>query len=171
MDSGPNLGRDLRGKANVEDDRYPSARSQAHIPGIRRSRRDAQTIRPERQTALRQQERAGAWRDPRTPEAETAEFLRLGGGKSLVDQSGENHAVLGFMTHLNQVGQAGSTPRHSKRIVNLLPRGRAARGALDEQRLSISIPTVGGPAQAQYPLCLQRLSTVMTRLNALLAKK
>jgi len=31
-----------------------------------------------------------------------------------VDQSGENQAVLGFMTHLNQVGQTGATPRHPK---------------------------------------------------------
>jgi len=55
------------------------------------------------------------------PEAETAilDFLRvsgasLGGSKSLVDQSSENQAVLRFMTHLNQVGQTGSTPRHPK---------------------------------------------------------
>jgi electron transfer flavoprotein alpha subunit len=38
----------------------------------------------------------------------------LGGSKSLVDQSGEGEAVLGFMTHLNQVGQTGATPRHPK---------------------------------------------------------
>jgi electron transfer flavoprotein alpha subunit len=38
----------------------------------------------------------------------------LGSSKSLVDLSGEGHAVLGFMTHLNQVGQTGSTPRHPK---------------------------------------------------------
>jgi electron transfer flavoprotein alpha subunit len=38
----------------------------------------------------------------------------LGGSKSLVDQTGESHAVLSFMTHLNQVGQTGSTPRHPK---------------------------------------------------------
>jgi hypothetical protein len=31
-----------------------------------------------------------------------------------VDQSGEQQSVLGFMTHLNQVGQTGSTPRHPK---------------------------------------------------------
>jgi electron transfer flavoprotein alpha subunit len=46
-------------------------------------------------------------------------FLRqaqasLGGSKSLVDQGGDGHAVLGFMTHLNQVGQTGSSPRHRK---------------------------------------------------------
>ena len=54
-------------------------------------------------------------------EAETTilEFLHnsgasLGGSKSLVDQSGENQVVLRFMTHLNQVGQTGATPRHPK---------------------------------------------------------
>jgi electron transfer flavoprotein alpha subunit len=46
-------------------------------------------------------------------------FLRasqasLGGSKSLVDLSGEGQPVLGFMTHLNQIGQTGSTPRHPK---------------------------------------------------------
>ena len=55
--------------------------------------------------------------------AEAAElilgFLRaseasLGGSKSLVDLSGEGQAVLPFMTHLNQIGQTGATPRHPK---------------------------------------------------------
>jgi len=46
-------------------------------------------------------------------------FLRkgnasLGSTKSLVDMSGEGEAVLSFMSHLNQVGQTGSTPRHPK---------------------------------------------------------
>jgi electron transfer flavoprotein alpha subunit len=38
----------------------------------------------------------------------------LGSSKSLVDQSGEGQAVLSFMSHMNQVGQTGSTPRHPK---------------------------------------------------------
>ncbi|MBN1689063.1 MAG: electron transfer flavoprotein subunit alpha [Candidatus Omnitrophica bacterium] len=38
----------------------------------------------------------------------------LGSSKSLVDQSSEGQEVLSFMTHLNQVGQTGSTPRHAK---------------------------------------------------------
>ena len=38
----------------------------------------------------------------------------LGSSKSLVDQSTEGHNVFSFMSHLNQVGQTGSTPRHSK---------------------------------------------------------
>jgi electron transfer flavoprotein alpha subunit len=46
-------------------------------------------------------------------------FLRksrasLGSSKSLVDLTGENQASLGFVSHLNQVGQSGASPRHSK---------------------------------------------------------
>ena len=92
--------------------------------GIRAPKSDAQTIRPDAKLLFV----AGAgWckkqADGKThlPEAEATilQFLRgssasLGGSKSLVDQSGESQAVLGFMTHLNQVGQTGSTPRHPK---------------------------------------------------------
>jgi electron transfer flavoprotein alpha subunit len=38
----------------------------------------------------------------------------LGSSKSLVDLSCEGEAVLPFLTHLHQVGQTGSTPRHKK---------------------------------------------------------
>ncbi|WP_018125604.1 electron transfer flavoprotein subunit alpha/FixB family protein [Desulfovibrio oxyclinae] len=38
----------------------------------------------------------------------------LGSSKSLVDISGEGQAVISFLTHLHQVGQTGSTPRHTK---------------------------------------------------------
>ncbi|MFA6600446.1 MAG: electron transfer flavoprotein subunit alpha [Candidatus Omnitrophota bacterium] len=38
----------------------------------------------------------------------------LGSSKSLVDLSTEGGEVLNFMSHLNQVGQTGSTPRHPK---------------------------------------------------------
>lgn len=38
----------------------------------------------------------------------------LGSSKSLVDIQGEGQAVLPFLTHLNQIGQTGSTPRHNK---------------------------------------------------------
>ncbi|MGB7548764.1 MAG: hypothetical protein WBM14_13515, partial [Terracidiphilus sp.] len=46
-------------------------------------------------------------------------FLRgtgasLGSSKSLVDQGSENQPVLPFLTHMNQIGQTGSTPRHAK---------------------------------------------------------
>jgi electron transfer flavoprotein alpha subunit len=58
---------------------------------------------------------------PHTQEAEELilEFLRasqasLGSTKSLTDISGEGQTVLQCMSHLNQVGQTGSTPRHPK---------------------------------------------------------
>ncbi|MBF0432325.1 MAG: electron transfer flavoprotein subunit alpha [Fibrobacteria bacterium] len=38
----------------------------------------------------------------------------LGSSKSLVDQGSEGEAVLGFMSHLNQIGQTGASPRHQK---------------------------------------------------------
>ncbi len=38
----------------------------------------------------------------------------LGTSKSLVDQSAEGQDVISFMSHMNQVGQTGSTPRHPK---------------------------------------------------------
>lgn len=38
----------------------------------------------------------------------------LGGSKSVVDLGSEGQAVLPFMSHLNQIGQTGSTPRHQK---------------------------------------------------------
>ncbi len=94
------------------------------VIGIRAPQTDQQTIRPDAKLLFV----AGAgWtkkqRDGQV-HAEDAEklitgFLRdsgasLGSSKSLVEQSGENQKVLQFMTHLNQVGQTGSTPRHPK---------------------------------------------------------
>jgi electron transfer flavoprotein alpha subunit len=102
----------------------PPEAKRTTITGIRSPKSDAQTIRPD--AALLFVAGAG-WTKKQSDgkshahEAEKLilEFLRLstaslGGSKSLVDQSGENQAVLGFMTHLNQVGQTGATPRHPK---------------------------------------------------------
>ena len=114
------------GKANIEEIAVtlpPEARHTT-IAGIRAPKSDSQTIRPDASLLFV----AGAGWTKKQPDgkshpeqAETLilDFLRasgasLGGSKSLVDQSGENQAVLGFMTHLNQVGQTGATPRHPK---------------------------------------------------------
>ena len=94
------------------------------VAGIREPRADAQTIRPDAPLLFV----AGAgWTkkqaDGQThlPEAEKLiwNFLQatrasLGSSKSLVDQSGEGQAVLSFLSHLNQIGQTGATPRHAK---------------------------------------------------------
>ena len=104
--------------------KLPAEARRTAFSGIRAPNAGAQTIRPDAKLLFV----AGAgWckkqSDGKThlPEAEATilTFLHssgssLGGSKSLVDQTGENQAVLGFMTHLNQVGQTGSTPRHPK---------------------------------------------------------
>jgi electron transfer flavoprotein alpha subunit len=94
------------------------------VVGVREPKADAQTIRPDAQLLFV----AGAgWTkkqaDGQThvPEAEKLilDFLKLtraslGSSKSLVDLGGEGQAVLSFLSHLNQIGQTGSTPRHPK---------------------------------------------------------
>ncbi|MDX2151714.1 MAG: electron transfer flavoprotein subunit alpha [Bryobacteraceae bacterium] len=94
------------------------------VEGYRSAQTGEQTINPEAKVLFV----AGAgWTKKqkdgqvRTGEAEELilGFVRkakasLGSSKSLVDLSGEGHAVLPFLTHLHQVGQTGSTPRHAK---------------------------------------------------------
>lgn len=92
--------------------------------GIREPKADAQTIRPDAQLLF---VTGAGWTkkqaDGQThvPEAEKLilDFLKitrasLGSSKSLVDLGGEGQAVLPFLSHLNQIGQTGSTPRHLK---------------------------------------------------------
>ena len=94
------------------------------VTGYQSPKSDEQTIRPDAKMLLV----AGAgWTkkqaDGAVHAAEAEQlilgFLRkaqasLGSSKSLVDQSGEGEAVLTCLTHMNQVGQTGSTPRHAK---------------------------------------------------------
>jgi electron transfer flavoprotein alpha subunit len=100
----------------------PELRTQ--VTGFRAPKQDEQTIRPDAKLLFV----AGAGWTKKQPDgqAHAAEagdiiwqFLRtsgasLGSSKSLVDQGGEGNSVLPFLTHLNQVGQTGSTPRHDK---------------------------------------------------------
>jgi electron transfer flavoprotein alpha subunit len=94
------------------------------VAGIREPKADAQTIRPDAQLLF---VTGAGWTkkqaDGQThlPEAEKLilDFLKksrasLGSSKSLVDLGGEGQAVLPFLSHLNQVGQTGATPRHAK---------------------------------------------------------
>ncbi len=94
------------------------------VSGVQAPKADEQTIRPDAKLLF--VAGAGWTKKQADGAAHTADaeslilgFLRaskasLGGSKSLVDLSGEGEAVLRFMTHLNQVGQTGSTPRHPK---------------------------------------------------------
>ncbi len=108
----------------VERIAVPEVATRTTVTGIRAPKADEQTIRPDAKLLFV----AGAgWTKkqsdglPHTPEAEQlilgmlrASKSSLGSSKSLVDISGEGQAVLKCMTHMNQVGQTGSTPRHPK---------------------------------------------------------
>ena len=94
------------------------------VVGVRELAKDVQTIRPDASLLLV----AGAgWTKKQADgkvHLEQAERLildclkharaSLGSSKSLLDLGGEGQAVLSFLTHLNQIGQTGSTPRHPK---------------------------------------------------------
>jgi electron transfer flavoprotein alpha subunit len=94
------------------------------VTGTRAPAQDAQTIRPDAKMLFV----AGAGWTKRQLDGQVHAndagdlilgFLRrtgasLGSSKSLVDQGGDGQPVLPFLTHMNQVGQTGSTPRHPK---------------------------------------------------------
>jgi len=110
--------------ARVETVAVTAPQSRSTVVGIQAPKSDEQTIRPDAKLLFV----AGAGWTKKQPDGavhvEEAQQLilgalrgaqaSLGGSKSLVDLSGEGEAVLPFMTHLNQVGQTGSTPRHPK---------------------------------------------------------
>jgi len=114
------------GKAAVENVAVTlaDAAKRTTVTGVKAPAADQQTIRPDAKVLFV----AGAgWTKKQSdgqthvPEAEKLilEFLgltkaSLGSSKSLVDLSGEGQAVLPFMSHLNQIGQTGATPRHPK---------------------------------------------------------
>jgi electron transfer flavoprotein alpha subunit len=161
----------------------PEAKRTA-FAGIRVPNADVQTIRPDAKLLFV----AGAgWSkkqaDGKThlPEAEAVilAFLRrsgasLGGSKSLVDQSGENQAVLGFMTHLNQVGQTGSTPRHPKGLSTCChgEEPHVVGWRFINERRAVNIdPNCGWAHGKADVLYVADAFDVMARLNRLLAEK
>ena len=112
------------GEAQVETIAIELPALRTQVTGFRAPKQDEQTIRPGAELLFV----AGAGWTKKQPDgqihaAEAGDlilnFLRasgasLGSSKSLVDQGGDGQPVLPFLTHLNQVGQTGSTPRHPK---------------------------------------------------------
>ena len=171
-------------KANVEQVDLPAFEKRTSYSGIRVPSSGAQTIRPESKLLFV----AGAgWCKKQSdgtthlPEAEEAilAFLRnsgasLGGSKSLVDQSGENQAVLRFMTHLNQVGQTGSTPRHPKGLSTCChgEEPHVVGWRFIHERRAINLdPNCGWARGKADVLYVADAFEVMAKLNALLAER
>jgi len=112
------------GAAPIEKVEVAPPASRTTVTGVKAPTSGEQTIKPDAKLLFV----AGAgWTKKQAdgkPNPEKAEklilgFIRasgasLGSSKSLVDQAGEGQKVFEFMSHLNQVGQTGSTPRHPK---------------------------------------------------------
>jgi electron transfer flavoprotein alpha subunit len=105
------------------------------------------------------------------------DFLRktqssLGSSKSLVDLGGEGQAVLPFLSHLNQVGQTGSTPRHPKGLATCChgeePHVVGWRFVTERRAVNLD-PNCGWARGKADVLYVADAFEVMRKVNALLA--
>ncbi|MGO9324034.1 MAG: electron transfer flavoprotein subunit alpha/FixB family protein [Terracidiphilus sp.] len=154
-----------------------------NVMGFRSPKTDQQTIRPDAKLLFV----AGAGWTKKQPDGQihveqagelilkfvNASGASLGSSKSLVDQGGEGNSVLPFLTHLNQVGQTGSTPRHAKGLATCChgeePHVVGWRFVGERRAVSLD-PNCGwtrGKADVVY---VADAFDVMTKVNALLEK-
>jgi electron transfer flavoprotein alpha subunit len=112
------------GNAHPEEIAIDLPAPRTTVTGLRAPSQATHTIRPDAKLLFV----AGAgWTkkqfDGQVHTAEAADLIlgflhatgaSLGSSKSLVDQGSDGQPVLPFLTHLNQVGQTGATPRHPK---------------------------------------------------------
>ena len=157
-----------------------SARRTA-VTGFRAPAADAQTIRPDAQLLF---VTGAGWTkkqaDGQThvPEAEQLilDFLKLtraslGSTKSLVDLGGEGQAVLSFLSHMNQIGQTGATPRHPKGLATCChgeePHTVGWRFIAERRAISLD-PNCGWARGKADVLYVSDAFAVMKRVNELL---
>ncbi len=157
--------------------------TRTQVLGIEAPGTDEQTIRPDAAMLFV----AGAgWTKKQDdgaahlPEAEkhildflTASKSSLGSSKSLVDISGDGEAVLSFMTHLHQVGQTGSTPRHTKGLATCChgEEPHVVGWRFISQRRAINLDAGCGWAQGKADvLYVADAFAVMEKVNQLLNK-
>jgi len=154
------------------------------VSGLRAPSSGEQTIRPDAKVLLV----AGAGWTKKQPdgaphpdkaEALILSFLRasgasLGSSKSLVDQAGEGQKVFEFMTHLNQVGQTGSTPRHPKGLATCChgEEPHVVGWRFIRERRAVNLDASCGWARGKADvLYVADAFAVMEKVNALLAAK
>ena len=97
----------------------------------------------------------------------------LGSSKSLVDQSGEGQKVFAFMSHLNQVGQTGATPRHPKGLATCChgEEPHVVGWRFIRERRAVNLDPACGWARGKADvLYVADAFAVMEKVNALLAK-
>ncbi|MCX6876256.1 MAG: electron transfer flavoprotein subunit alpha [Verrucomicrobia bacterium] len=116
--------RQAQGPAPIESIPLTLDAPRTQVTGFEAPAADQQTIRPDANLlfvtgAGWTKKQADGQVKVAAAEALILDFLRLsraslGSTKSLVDLGGEGQAILPFLSHLNQVGQTGATPRHAK---------------------------------------------------------
>jgi electron transfer flavoprotein alpha subunit len=172
------------GAAQVEQVAVELPALRTTVSGLRAPEQGQQTIRPDAKLLFV----AGAGWTKKQPDGqihvvEAGElilgFLRLtgaslGSSKSLVDQGGEGEPVLPFLTHMNQIGQTGATPRHAKGLSTCChgeePHVVGWRFIADRRAISLD-PNCGwtrGKADVVY---IADAFPVMAKVNALLEAK
>ena len=170
------------GQATIEALSVDLPEMRTTVTGFQAPPSDEQTIRPDADLLFV----AGAgWTkkqadgQPHTDEAASlilgflgASKASLGGSKSMVDLSSEGEAVLPFMTHLNQVGQTGATPRHPKGLATCChgEEPHVVGWRFVNERRAINLDANCGWAQGKADvLYVADAFEVMKKLNALLA--
>lgn len=154
------------------------------VTGMRTPAQDAQTIRPDAKMLFV----AGAGWTKKQPDGavhttEAGELIlkflhtsgaSLGSSKSLVDQGGDGGSVLPFLTHLNQVGQTGSTPRHAKGLATCChgEEPHVVGWRFIGERRAVSLDANCGWARGKADVVyVADAFKVMSKLNRLLAEK
>ena len=172
------------GTANVEAVPVTVPANCATVTGVKAPATDQQTIRPDAKLLFV----AGAgWTkkqtDGKSHTDEAGEIIlkflgaakaSLGSSKSLVDLSGEGQAVLPFMSHLNQIGQTGATPRHPKGLSTCChgEEPHAVGWRFVNERRAVNLdPNCGWARGKADVLYVADAFEVMRKVNALLVAK
>lgn len=153
------------------------------ITGIQKPTSDAQTIRPEAKLLFvagagwTKKQKDGAYHVGEAGGL-ILDFLAksqasLGSSKSLVDIKGDGQETLDFMTHMNQIGQTGSTPRHPKGLATCChgEEPHVVGWRFINERRAVNLDPNCGWAQGKADvLYVADAFEVMAKLNALLNK-
>ncbi len=154
------------------------------VIGVEAPKSDAQTIRPDAELLF--VAGAGWTKKQKDGQAHVTDaeklilgFLEqtqasLGSSKSLVDISGEGGEVLKFMSHMNQVGQTGATPRHPKGLSTCChgEEPHVVGWRFINERRAINLdPNCGWARGKADVLYVADAFEVMQKVNALLAEK
>ncbi len=176
----------VAGEAKVElvTPALPAGGARTWFVGVREPKADAQTIRPESPLLFvagagwTKKQADGATHVPEAGELILG-FLRLsraslGSSKSLVDIGGEGQAVLPFLSHLNQIGQTGATPRHAKGLSTCChgeePHTVGWRFIAERRAISLD-PNCGWARGKADVLYVADAFKVVAKLNQLLAAR